>query len=292
MPLVDVRQLTTRFSEPATPFGHPVRVTAVSDVSFTIEHGEVFGLVGESGSGKTTIARSMLRLIQPDAGEVLFDGEDVLRADGPRMRHLRRRMQIVFQDPRGSLDPRMRVHATVQEPLDIHGIGGRAERADRVNRLLALVGLDVSFGARYPHELSGGQRQRVGIARALALEPSLLIADEPVSALDLSVQAQVINLLLDLQARLTLTCLLIAHDLRLVARICSRVAVMRLGRIVEMGPAATVLSSPCHPYTLALLSAVPVADPGRTRERTRVAPPEARDDMPLRAVGDGHWAAV
>ena len=292
MPFVDVRQLTTRYTVPGKAFGRSSRVTAVDDVSFTVERGEVFGLVGESGSGKTTVARSMLRLVQPDAGEVLFEGEYVLRASRARLRELRGRMQMVFQDPRGSLDPRMRVGDIVREPLDIHAVGDRASRMARVERLLDLVGLDASLAARRPRDLSGGQRQRVGIARALALDPSFLVADEPVSALDLSVQAQVINLLLDLQTRFSLTCLLVAHDLRLVAHVCRRVAVMRLGRIVEMGPAATVFSSPQHPYTKALLSAVPVADPDAARERIRVPAGDPRLDMPLRAVGDGHWAAV
>jgi ABC-type oligopeptide transport system ATPase subunit len=292
MPLVDVRQLTTRFGGAAPLFGRSSAFTAVADVSFSIERGEVFGLVGESGSGKTTVARSMLRLVQPESGEVLFAGEDVLRVSRARLRELRRQMQMVFQDPHGSLDPRMWIREIVREPLDIHGLGDPPSRLARVERLLEQVGLDASLAGRYPHELSGGQRQRVGIARALALDPSFLIADEPVSALDLSVQAQVINLLLDLQAQLTLTCLLIAHDLRLVAHVCHRVAVMRLGRIVEMGPASAVFSSPQHPYTKALLSAVPAADPERVRERIRFEPSTARPDMPLRAVGDGHWAAV
>ena len=292
MPLLDVRHLTTCYTRPGTAFGRSSRVTAVADVSFTVERGEVFGLVGESGSGKTTVARSLLRLVQPEAGEVLFEGEDVLRASRARMRELRRRMQMVFQDPRGSLDPRMRVGDIVREPLDIHGIGNRASRQARVERLLDLVGLDASLAARHPDALSGGQRQRIGIARALSLDPSVLVADEPVSALDLSVQAQVINLLLDLQARFSLTCLLVAHDLRLVAHVCRRVAVMRRGRIVEMGPAATVFSSPQHPYTRALLSAVPVADPDASRERIRAVADDARVGLPLRAVGEGHWAAV
>ena len=237
----------------------PVR--AVDGVSFTIDEGETFGLVGESGSGKTTTGRCLLRLIEPTSGEIRFRGEDVRACSRQRLRELRRHMQIVFQDPYGSLNPRMRARAIVEEPLVIHRLGNRAERRARVADLFRLVGLDPSLLDRYPREFSGGQRQRIGLARALALGPSLVVADEPVSALDVSVQAQVINLLMDLQQQLGLTCLLIAHDLRLVEHVCTRVAVMYRGRIVETAPAAELFSRPLHPYTRALVSAVPIPDP-------------------------------
>jgi ABC-type oligopeptide transport system ATPase subunit len=264
----------------------------VDDVSFAIEERETFGLVGESGSGKTTTGRCILRLIDPTSGEVRFRGRDVLRLSRGEMRAMRRHMQIVFQDPYASLNPRMRVQQIVSEPLDIHRVGPRTERRDRVAELLGLVGLDASIGARHPHELSGGQRQRIGLARALALNPSFIIADEPVSALDVSIQAQVVNLLLDLQERFGLTYLFIAHDLRLVEHICSRVAVMYLGRIVEMGTTRMLFANPQHPYTRALLSAVPVPDPDAPRTRIVLDPATIRRDAPLRPVADGHWAAV
>jgi len=260
--ILEVRHLVKEFR------GHgrngPI-VRAVNDVSFTVERGEMFGLVGESGSGKTTLGRCLLRLVRPTSGEVRFLGEDVLGASATRMRALRRDMQLVFQDPYSSLNPRMRVGAIVEEPLAIHGVGTRQERRARVERLLEMVGLPSDSSRRYPHEFSGGQRQRIALARALALTPSFVVADEPVSALDGSVQAQIIELLLDLQRRLSLTCLFIAHDLRLVERICSRVAVMYRGRIVEIGETAALFARPAHPYTQALLSAVPVPDPDRRR---------------------------
>jgi ABC-type oligopeptide transport system ATPase subunit len=267
-------------------------VRAVEDVSFTIDEGETFGLVGESGSGKTTTGRCILRLIEPTSGEVHFRGENVLQFSRARMRQARRDMQIVFQDPYSSLNPRMRVGAIVEEPLIIHRIGGRAERRARVEELFQLVGLDPTQLSRYPHQFSGGQRQRIGLARALALNPSLVIADEPVSALDVSVQAQVINLLMDLQERLTLTYLFIAHDLRLVQHICRRVAVMYLGRIVEMGPTERLFDSPAHPYTRALLSAIPVPDPKAERHRIVLDPASFDRNAALREVGQGHLAAV
>jgi len=267
-------------------------VRAVEDVSFTIDEGETFGLVGESGSGKTTTGRCILRLIEPTSGEVHFRGENVLQFSRARMRQARRDMQIVFQDPYSSLNPRMRVGAIVEEPLIIHRIGGRAERRARVEELFQLVGLDPTQLSRYPHQFSGGQRQRIGLARALALNPSLVIADEPVSALDVSVQAQVINLLMDLQERLTLTYLFIAHDLRLVQHICRRVAVMYLGRIVEMGPTERLFDSPAHPYTRALLSAIPVPDPKAERHRIVLDPASFDRNAALREVGQDHLAAV
>jgi oligopeptide/dipeptide ABC transporter ATP-binding protein len=268
MPLLQVRHLVKEFGRRRSLLRKASMVRAVDDVSFSIEEGETFGLVGESGSGKTTTGRCILRLVEPTSGEVQFRGENVLQFSRSRMRAARRDMQIVFQDPYSSLNPRMRVGAIVEEPLVIHRMGSRVERRARVEELFALVGLDPSQLSRYPHQFSGGQRQRIGLARALALNPSLVIADEPVSALDVSVQAQVINLLMDLQQRLKLTYLFIAHDLRLVRHICDRVAVMYLGRIVETGSAASVYTHPQHPYTVALLSSSPAPSvEERTRER-------------------------
>jgi ABC-type oligopeptide transport system ATPase subunit len=292
MPLVDVRRLSKRFVERRGLFGAPRVVRAVDDVSFSIEAGEIFGLVGESGSGKTTTGRCLLRLVEPSSGEVWFGGEDVLQVPRARLRALRRHMQIVFQDPYASLDPRMRVGDTVREPLVVHRCGSRAEQRDRVDDLLRLVGLDPAQAACYPHALSGGQRQRVGLARALALDPSFIVADEPVSALDVSVQAQVVDLLLDLQARLSLTYLFIAHDLRLVESICTRVAVMYAGRLVEMGRTRDIFSRPQHPYTQALLSAIPVPDPDAAGNRITLDPARMQIGAPLRQVGDGHYAAI
>ena len=292
MPLLEVRNLVKEFSRTRGWFAPPSIVRAVDDVSFTIEQGETFGLVGESGSGKTTTGRCILRLIEPTSGEVRFKGEDVLGFSRSRMRHARRDMQIVFQDPYSSLNPRMRVGDIVEEPLIIHRIGRKPERRARVAELFELVGLDGSQLARYPHQFSGGQRQRIGLARALALNPSLIIADEPVSALDVSVQAQVINLLMDLQVRLQLTYLFIAHDLRLVRHICSRVAVMYLGKIVEMGATDALFAAPAHPYTRALLSAIPMPDPGAARQRIVLEAASFSREAPLREVGAGHMAAV
>jgi ABC-type oligopeptide transport system ATPase subunit len=292
MALLEVRHLVKEFSRSRGLFAPASVVRAVDDVSFTIAEGETFGLVGESGSGKTTTGRCILRLIEPTSGEVLFRDEDVLAFSKSRLRHARRDMQIVFQDPYSSLNPRMHVGDIVEEPLIIHRIGGKAERRARVAELFDLVGLDASQLARYPHEFSGGQRQRIGLARALALNPSLVIADEPVSALDVSVQAQVINLLMDLQARLKLTYLFIAHDLRLVRHICSRVAVMYLGKIVEMGATDALFAAPAHPYTRALLSAIPIPDPSAARERIVLDAASFSREAPLREVGADHMAAV
>ena len=272
MPLLEVRNLVKEFGRSRGLFRKGAVVRAVNDVSFHIDQGETFGLVGESGSGKTTTGRCILRLIEPTSGEVRFNGEDVLAFSRSRLRAARRDMQIVFQDPYSSLNPRMRVGTIVEEPLIIHGIGSKDERRRRVAELFDLVGLDAAQSTRYPHQFSGGQRQRIGLARALALNPSLIIADEPVSALDVSVQAQVINLLMDLQDRLKLTYLFIAHDLRLVRHICSRVAVMYLGRIVEMGPTERLFASPAHPYTRALLSAIPIPDPKARTSANRARP--------------------
>ena len=292
MALLEVRHLVKEFSRSRGLFASPSVVRAVDDVSFTIEEGETFGLVGESGSGKTTTGRCILRLIEPTSGEVRFRDEDVLGFSKSRLRQARRDMQIVFQDPYSSLNPRMRVGDIVEEPLIIHRIGTKAERRARVAELFDLVGLDPSQLARYPHQFSGGQRQRIGLARALALNPSLVIADEPVSALDVSVQAQVINLLMDLQERLKLTYLFIAHDLRLVRHICSRVAVMYLGKIVEMGATDALFAAPAHPYTRALLSAIPTPDPSAARQRIVLDASSFSREAPLREVAAGHMAAI
>jgi peptide/nickel transport system ATP-binding protein len=292
MPLVDVQNLVKHFERGGGFLRPKTVVKAVDDVSFAIEEGETFGLVGESGSGKSTTGRCMLRLIEPTSGQVRFRGEDVLGFDRARMRAVRRDMQMVFQDPYSSLNPRMRARDIVEEPLVIHRIGGRAERRDKVAELFRLVGLDPAHLERYPHEFSGGQRQRIGVARALALEPSFIIADEPVSALDVSIQAQVINLLLELQERLKLTYLFIAHDLRLVRHICTRVAVMYLGKIVEAGQTERLFNNPQHPYTQALLSAIPAIDPDGRRARIELDPSRVNRDAPLRQIEANHVAAV
>ena len=269
-PLVEVRDLVKHYAGERTwlGLGRPrAAVRAVDGVSFSIAAGKTLGLVGESGSGKTTIARTLLRLTEPSAGSFLLDGVDVFTlAPGP-LRRLRRRIQIVFQDPYGSLNPRMTVRQTLREPLAIHQLAPKPQRDARVGALLDEVGLDPELADRYPHELSGGQRQRVGIARALSVEPVFLVCDEPVSALDVSVQAQVLNLLADLQQKRQLTYLFIAHDLAVVKHIADDVAVMYLGRIVERAPAAPVYEQPRHPYTRSLLSAVPVPDPASTAQR-------------------------
>jgi oligopeptide/dipeptide ABC transporter ATP-binding protein len=259
-PLLDIQNLVKHY--PGRP---PVR--AVDGVSLTIAPGQTLGLVGESGSGKSTVGRTILRLQEPTAGRVLFDGEDVFALGTGPLRALRRRMQIVFQDPYSSLNPRMTVGRTLREPLEIHRLAPPAQMEARVTALLDEVGLDAAFAGRYPHELSGGQRQRVGIARALSVEPRFIVCDEPVSALDVSVQAQVLNLLADLQQKRRLTYLFIAHDLAVVRHIADQVAVMYLGRIVERAPAAAIYSGPRHPYTRALLSAVPEPNPRAARER-------------------------
>jgi ABC-type oligopeptide transport system ATPase subunit len=292
MPLLEVRSLVKHFVRRHGLWTAPSVVKAVDDVSFTIDEGEMFGLVGESGSGKSTTGRCILRLIEPTSGTVLFRGENVLQFPRARMRRARRDMQIVFQDPYSSLNPRMRVGEIVEEPLVIHKLGTRPERKQRVAELFRLVGLDPDHVQRYPHQFSGGQRQRIGIARALALNPALIVADEAVSALDVSIQAQVVALLMDLKARFKLTYLFIAHDLRLVEHICSRVAVMYLGKIVEIGDTRALFSSPTHPYTRALLSAIPVLDPDAPRQRIQLDPSSFDREAPLRQIGQGHWAAV
>ncbi len=292
MPLLEVRHLVKEFSRRRGIFGASTILRAVDDVSFAVERGETFGLVGESGSGKTTTGRCILRLIEPSSGDVIFDGKDMLKLSRGDLRRARRDLQIVFQDPYSSLNPRMRVGDIVEEPLIIHRLGSKAERRARVGELFELVGLNPEHLRRHPHEFSGGQRQRIGLARALALNPSFIIADEPVSALDVSVQAQVVNLLMDLQQQLKLTYLFIAHDLRLVEHICSRVAVMYLGKIVEMGETAKLFARPQHPYTRALLSAIPVPDPDAPRQRIVLDPASFDRAAPLREVAAGHLAAV
>src|SRR6266850_1488319 len=259
-PLLDIQNLVKHY--PGRP---PVR--AVDGVSLTIGAGQPRGVVGESGSGKSTVGRTVLRLQEPTAGRVLFEGEDVFALARAPLRALRRRMQIVFQDPYSSLNPRMTVGRTLREPLEIHHLAAPAQMEARVAALLDEVGLDAAFAARYPHELSGGQRQRVGIARALSVEPRFIVCDEPVSALDVSVQAQVLNLLADLQQKRRLTYLFIAHDLAVVRHIADDVAVMYLGKIVERAPAAEIYAQPRHPYTRALLSAVPEPNPRATKRR-------------------------
>jgi peptide/nickel transport system ATP-binding protein len=241
-------------------------IRAVDGVSLTLAEGETLGIVGESGCGKSTLARLILRLIGPTSGSIKFDGEDLSSLSASALRRRRRDMQIVFQDPYASLDPRMTIGRIIAEPLAIHGIGPRRTRRDKVMTLLGLVGLDEGAADRYPHEFSGGQRQRIGIARALALEPRLVVLDEPVSALDVSIQSQILNLLMDLKERLKLSYIFISHDLGVVEHVSDRVAVMYLGRIVEEGNATRVFNSPLHPYTEALISAIPSLDPALSRK--------------------------
>jgi oligopeptide transport system ATP-binding protein len=268
-PLLDVRGLKTWFDAGSGVFARGrSHVKAVDDVSFAIGAGEVLGLVGESGSGKTTVGRTILRLIDPTEGAIVFKGVDIARVPQSALQRYRREAQPIFQDPFASLNPRMRVEDIVAEPLIVHGIGsGRADRRARVVEILRLVGLSSEHMGRYPHEFSGGQRQRIGIARALAAGPEFIVADEPVSALDVSIQAQVVNLLHDLRRRLGLTLLFIAHDLAVVEYIADRIVVMYLGRIMESAPASELCRNPKHPYTEALLSAVPVPDPDRKGKR-------------------------
>jgi oligopeptide/dipeptide ABC transporter ATP-binding protein len=308
--LVRVRGLVKHFAVE----GSDDVVRAVDGVTFEIKGGETLGLVGESGCGKSTVGRCILRLIEPTAGEVVFDGKNVRGMGKRELRELRREMQIIFQDPYSSLNPRQTVRDIVGEPLLIHGLKNKDERRARVAELMRRVGLDPDYMSRYPHEFSGGQRQRIGIARALALNPKLIVADEPVSALDVSVQAQVVNLLQDLQSELGLTYLFISHGLAVVEHISTRVAVMYLGRIVEVASASELYANPLHPYTQALLSAIPVPDPQRKRKRivlqgdvpTPINPPSgcrfrtrcpsaieecAQIDPDLREISPGHTAA-
>jgi oligopeptide/dipeptide ABC transporter ATP-binding protein len=268
-PLISVRDLVKHFPERGGLARRSRRVVhAVDDVSFDLAAGETLALVGESGSGKTTLGRTVLRLTDPTAGQILFEGKDLARLPRRPLRALRRHMQMIFQDPASSLNPRMRVEAIVAEPLEIHGIGAtRDERRARVVALLERVGLSRDALARHPHEFSGGQRQRIGIARALASHPRLIVADEPISALDVSIQAQIVNLLADLQAEQGLAFLFISHDLKVVRHLAHRVAVMYLGQIVELAPVGALYRAPAHPYTRALLSAIPSTTPGERRQR-------------------------
>ncbi len=266
-PLLELRNLHKSFTVGGSGFRRRARLHAVDGVELDVAVGETVGLVGESGCGKSTVARLALRLIEPDSGEIRFEDKDLRALGRSELRAMRRRMQIVFQDPFASLNPRMTVGETIAEGLHVHGLARGAEREQRVASLLETVGLAPEHAGRYPHEFSGGQRQRVGIARALALEPRLIVADEPVSSLDVSIQAQILNLLLDLQQRFGLAYLFISHDLRVVRHLSRRVAVMYLGRIVEYGPADSLYARPQHPYTEALLSAVPVPDPTRQQRR-------------------------
>lgn len=260
-PLLSVRNLETYF-----PLSHGT-VRAVDGVSFEVRRGTIVGLVGESGSGKTTLGRSILRLVEPTGGEARFEDKDLLALSPREMRAYRRRLQIIFQDPYSSLNPRMRVGAILAEALDTHGLAKGAARAPRIAELLTRVGLSPEHAKRFPHEFSGGQRQRIGIARALAVEPELIVADEPVSALDVSVQAQILNLMQELQKEFGLTMLFVAHDLSVVEYLCDEVVVMYLGRIMERGPSAQVYSRPRHPYTKALLATAPIPDPTVRRGR-------------------------
>jgi peptide/nickel transport system ATP-binding protein len=308
--LVNVQNLVKHF--PVEGSADVVR--AVDGVSFEILRGETLGLVGESGCGKSTVGRCLLRLIEPTSGEITFERRNVNSLGKRELREMRREMQIVFQDPYASLNPRMKVGDIIAEPLIIHGVGNKTERRERVGELLGKVGLSPDYMKRYPHEFSGGQRQRIGVARTLALKPKLIVADEPVSALDVSVQAQVVNLLQDLQQEFGLTYLFISHGLAVVEHISTRVAVMYLGRIVEVASAIDLYARPLHPYTQALLSAIPVPDPRRKRDRivlqgdvpTPIDPPTgcrfrtrcpiainecAQIDPELREVAPGHRVA-
>ncbi len=271
-PLVEVRDLAKHFPIRRGIFGRTVgQIRAVDGVSFEVRRGETLALVGESGSGKTTAALSLLRLLEPTGGGVTFDGQNALTLDRLNLKRLRRRAQIIFQDPFASLNPRLTVGAVLREILHVHGLARGAAAEKRVGELLAVVGLHAEDALKYPHEFSGGQRQRIGIARALAVEPDFIVADEPVSALDVSVQAQVLNLLADLQREFHLTYLFITHDLSVVRQIADRVAVMYLGRVVEVGGCASLFENPLHPYTRALLAAVPIPEVRKTRTRVLLA---------------------
>jgi len=271
-PLLEVEDLAVWFpiTEGIIFERHVGDVRAVDGVSFSVRRGETLGLVGESGCGKSTTGRAIVRLYKPTRGAIRFDGTDMAGLEGAALRKMRSRMQMVFQDPYASLDPRMNVAGIVAEPMDIHGVGSASERRERVKELLSTVGLDPNYAVRYPHEFSGGQRQRIGVARALALQPDLIVADEPVSALDVSIQAQIINLLERLQASFGLTYVFIAHDLSVVRHVSDRIAVMYLGRIVELASSEELHYRPVHPYTVALLSAIPIPDPVREVSRRRI----------------------
>ena len=266
--LVEIRNLVKEFPVKGGVFQRQIAsVKAVADVDLDIPRGLSVGLVGESGCGKTTLGRMLVRLLEPTSGTIKFDGEDITHVKGQKLKRFRRRMQIIFQDPYGSLDPRTQVGASISEGLRLHGVDDRDERHERVKAMLELVGLKGAHAGRYPHEFSGGQRQRIGIARALVLKPDLVVADEPVSALDVSVQSQVLNLLKELQAELDLTLLFVAHNLAVVEHISDQVAVMYLGRIVEINDRESLYRKPMHPYTEALLSAIPIPDPDRPKNR-------------------------
>lgn len=268
MALLDVKNLHKSFPVYGGMFGKKIgEVRAVDDVSFTVEKGEVLGLVGESGCGKSTTGRTIMRLYEPTGGEVIFDEKNLLHLSSEEMRKTRRDLQMVFQDPFASLNPRRKIAHILEEPLIVHGMGTGKERKEQVQDLLSVVGLSSFHGERYPHQFSGGQRQRIGIARALSTRPKLIIADEPVSALDVSIQSQVLNLMMDLQEQFSLTYIFIAHDLSVVKHISHRVGVMYLGRMIELAARDELYSQPLHPYTQALLSAVPVPDPEAKRER-------------------------
>jgi peptide/nickel transport system ATP-binding protein len=314
-PLLQVRNLKTHFPVRSGALGRVTgAVRAVDGVSFEVARGETLGLVGESGCGKSTLGRSLLRLIEPTSGSVRFDGQELVGLPKGELRALRRRMQLVFQDPYASLNPRLTVRELIGEPFAIHGLARGAERERRVLELLALMGLPRDAMDRYPHEFSGGQRQRIGIARSIAVRPDLVVADEPISALDVSIQAQIVNLLVDLQRELGLTYVFIAHDLKIVEYISTRVAVMYLGKVVELARAEDLYRRPRHPYSQALLSAVPEPDPTRRRARillqgdvpSPLAPPPGcsfhprcpyafercrREVPPAYDVGPGHVAA-
>jgi oligopeptide/dipeptide ABC transporter ATP-binding protein len=268
--LLTVENLSKTFVSRNGLFGASQSARAVSDVSFSLQRGNVFALVGESGSGKTTIGRMLLRLIEPDAGNITFDGIDVRALAPVALRGLRRRIQIIFQDPFGSLDPRVRIGAAIAEPIALHRLHPPNRIADRVAELLSLVGLDTSYANRYPHEFSGGQRQRVAIARALAVEPELIVCDEPVSALDLSIQAQVVNLLSELRARLGVSYVFISHDMAVVRHLATHVGVLYAGRLIEVGPSETIFADPRHPYTRMLLAATPSPMPGSLRSHDTI----------------------
>ncbi len=317
MNLLEVKNLKVHFPVKHGLFSRvKAHVKAVDDVSFSIQPAETLGLVGESGCGKTTLGRAIVKLVEPTSGSILFEGEDIAKLSGAELRRRRRKFQMIFQDPYGSLNPRMTVGQIIGEAIDIHKLAeSTSARSKRIVELLRAVGLDPLHAQRYPHEFSGGQRQRIGIARALAVEPKLIVCDEPVSALDVSVQAQIINLLKDLQQQMGIAYLFIAHDLAVVEHISQRVMVMYLGKIVELADARAIISAPKHPYTQALISAVPVVDPGSKRKRivlpgdvpSPIHPPSGcpfhprcpiaelprcSTDVPgLREITPGHWAA-
>ena len=317
MNLLEVKNLKVHFPVKHGLFSRVrAHVKAVDDVSFAIRPGETLGLVGESGCGKTTLGRAIVKLVEPTAGSILFEGEDIAKLSGTELRRRRRKFQMIFQDPYGSLNPRMTVGQIIGEAIDIHQLAESSlARQKRIGELLKAVGLDSTHAQRYPHEFSGGQRQRIGIARALAVEPKLIVCDEPVSALDVSVQAQIINLLQDLQQKMGIAYLFIAHDLAVVEHISQRVMVMYLGKVVELAEAQAIIRAPKHPYTQALISAVPVVDPDSKRKRivlpgdvpSPIHPPSGCpfhprcpiaelpqcgvEIPPLREVTPGHWAA-